>query len=83
MTQSTRSGRVSFLASNAIKLLHKEAIKRCQDLSGIYAAGLLFLLEDPTACKNARQRLREWENAYGNASLTEIRAFLSALEQLE
>lgn len=71
-----RKPQINFQVEDPLKLLYDEAKLSGYLVTRLCAAGLLMMVEDPTARERALDRLREWEAEYDEASADEIREFV-------
>ncbi len=71
-----RKPQINFQVGEPLKLLYDEAKMSGHYVARFCAAGLLQMVEDPTARQIALNRLRDWEEEFADATPAQIRAFV-------
>lgn len=71
-----RKPQINFQVDEPMKRLYEEARLFGHHVTRYCTAGLLLMVADAQARAQAMARLCEWEAAYGDASVDEIRAFV-------
>lgn len=72
-----RKPQINFQVENSLKLLYDEARESGMWAARLCAAGFLLMVENARARRRAINRLREWEQLYGDASAEQVRSFVS------
>ena len=75
-----RKPQINFQVDEGMKVLYEEAKLSGYLVTRFCAAGLLLMVEDPHLRSRALQRLRAWEDEYGDASPEEIGAFVQGAQ---
>lgn len=75
-----RKPQINFQVDPSLKTLYEEAKASGFSVTRLCAAGMLLLVSDPVARRNALNLLRDWEDEYGDASVEQIRAFVEGAQ---
>jgi hypothetical protein len=75
-----RRPQINFQVDPSMKLLYEEARANGHWVTRLCAAGLLLMVEDPLARRQALNRLIEWEAEFAGASPQKIRNFVQGAQ---